>query len=294
MTIQYASDLHLEFSTNSRYMNNYPMTLNGDILLLAGDIIYLENRRMEQNAFFDWCSGHFRETIIVPGNHEYYHEPNRKGYLPGCKDVWDTMVDYEHFVRPNVRYVNNKSFKFGDVEIFATTLWTKVQPRDFGPLQFGMNDFNHIVMKGKRLLPGDYNTLHDMCLEWLEGALEKSDARHKVVLTHHCPSTARENDRYDPRGSLFPAFHVDMEPFIAEHDIDCWIYGHTHYNGGSGTVVPSKNPQGTRLLCNQLGYVQNQEDQNGYVDDAIIEIYDKHAKVNDFWAQLFNADNEEC
>lgn len=68
-------------------------------------------------------------------------------------------------------------------------------------------------------------------------------------------------DRYSPSSVLSSAFHVDMASFIEEHDIDAWIYGHTYYNGGSGTIIPSRNPVGTELLSNQLGYVELDEER---------------------------------
>ena len=272
MKFQYASDLHLEFGKNSRYMQAHPLAAGGDVMLLAGDIAYLERRRLEQNPFFDWCADHFNETIIVPGNHEYYKDPlARTGHQNGVS-VETTLMDYEHKVRNNVRYLNNRSMVIGDVEVFVTTLWTVTDPRCYIGIQTGMNDCYQILYDGHRLWADDFTKLHSICKTWLANALEKSRAQKKVVLTHHCPVTAKEFDRYEPSGSLYTAFHVDMLSFIEEHDIDDWIYGHTHYNGGTGTVIPSKNTNGTKLLCNQLGYVEMNEDQMGFRGDAIFQL----------------------
>ena len=173
MKIQYASDLHLEFGSNFRYLRANPLAEGGDVLLLAGDVHYLERRRTENDPFFDWCAKHFRETVIVPGNHEYYRDPiarlDRQDGIP----VEKTLTDYEYFVRPNVRYLNNRSIVIDDVEVFATTLWTVTDPRCYVGIQTGMNDCRQILFHGHRLWADDFTELHGICRAWLADALDR-------------------------------------------------------------------------------------------------------------------------
>ena len=97
MTIQYASDLHLEFPENQNFIERGGIVPAGDVLVLAGDVSYLGDRKMWKRPFWDWCAEHFRETFVVPGNHEFY----------GGFDIGRTMPDFELDVRPNVRYLNS-------------------------------------------------------------------------------------------------------------------------------------------------------------------------------------------
>ena len=52
MKIQYMSDLHLEFSDNSRWMKHNELPVTGDVLVLAGDIFYLKNKDAPLSIFW--------------------------------------------------------------------------------------------------------------------------------------------------------------------------------------------------------------------------------------------------
>ena len=135
MKLQYASDLHLEFKENSELLASTPLDVQADILILAGDITLLGKSKYYRNPFFDWCSEHFKETYIVPGNHEYYN-----GF-----ELADTMADFQMSIRPNVHYINNRSVVINDTEIFFSTLWCKIDPLEIVPVQMGMTDCYRII-----------------------------------------------------------------------------------------------------------------------------------------------------
>ena len=255
MKIQYASDLHLEFAENRSFIEDRGMAPVGDVLVLAGDVSYLGDRNMIKRRFFDWCADRFSQTFIVPGNHEFYH-----GY-----DIARTMVDYEFAYRDNVRYLNNRSVVIGDTELFFTTLWTIINPIHLWGIQRGMNDFKHGILNGARFTANDVDELHARCLAWMAAALKSSNAAHKVIVTHHCPTMRKEFTGY-PGGVLNTAFQVDLDSFIEQCGADYWIYGHTHFAGGSGSKIGN-----TILLSNQLGYVYYNE-HRAFDGSAIIEV----------------------
>lgn len=72
MRIQYASDLHLEFSENSSYLKHNPLLAVGDVLALAGDIGYIGDDNYSKHPFWVWASQNYKQVIVIPGNHEFY------------------------------------------------------------------------------------------------------------------------------------------------------------------------------------------------------------------------------
>ena len=67
MKIQYASDIHLELSDNSRFIKSEPFDVTGDVLVFAGDTGYLRDRTLPNLRFWKWASANYREVLLVPG-----------------------------------------------------------------------------------------------------------------------------------------------------------------------------------------------------------------------------------
>lgn len=253
MKIQYASDLHLEFDENAGYLKSNPLEVTGDILVLAGDTIYLGKKMHDADWFFDWCSANYTQTFLIPGNHEYY------GGFPMEK----TLEDFEWKIRNNVTYLNNKSVVLGDTELFFTTLWTSIPVEESYIIEKVMNDCRRGRINGKRFNVHSWNIIHRTCTEWLVDALRKSKAGHKIVISHHCPYLNEAGARYV--GSLAcSAYMLDMWPVIENCDVDCWIHGHIHLALG--------NTRGNTIIrSNPMGYVIDGENKN-FKNNATIEI----------------------
>ena len=60
MRIQYMSDLHMEFKENSFFIKNNEFEAKGDVLVLAGDIFYLQDSNAPKLKFWNWASRNFR------------------------------------------------------------------------------------------------------------------------------------------------------------------------------------------------------------------------------------------
>ena len=254
MKIQYASDIHLELSDNSRFINTMPFEVTGDVLVFAGDIAYLCDKTLPNIKFWKWASANYREVLLVPGNHEFYGNGDVLAY----GDSWNREI------LPNVHYYQNKVVRIDDTDFILSTLWSHIQPQDEYFVSRGMNDFRQIRCGGRRFTTDDFNAEHQKCLSFIKQSVAENTAEHIVVVTHHLPSLAVVAPQH--RGSLLnSAFATELGDFIADSRIDVWIFGHSHANE-EATIG------NTRLVCNQLGYVSYGEHLGGFDGGKFIEI----------------------
>lgn len=236
MTIQYASDLHLEFRENKEFLKNNPLQPVGDVLVLAGDIVPFAVMEMYKD-FFSYVSDSFAATYWIPGNHEYY------GF-----DLAKKFGVLNEKIRNNVFLVNNTSVIQNDVKLIFSTLWSKISPINEWQIERNMSDF-HVIKNGKfRFTAQRYNELHAESVALLEKELAAETNLKKVVATHHVPTLIHYPEQY--KGSMLnEAFAVELFNLIETTTPDAWIYGHSHSN------TPDFEIGKTRMLTNQLGYV---------------------------------------
>ena len=240
--IQYASDLHLEFMENALFLEHHPIQPVADILVLAGDMGYLGDESLLKHPFWDWVSEHFKQVVVIPGNHEFY-----KGYdLGQLHDGWCLPV------RSNVKYYYNAVIPLSeDTDLIVSTLWGHIEPQDAFATERSVNDFYRVKYNGVVINSERFNKEHDKCRTFIEKAVDESKAKHIVVATHHVPSYELVSP--DFMGSpINGAFTAELGNFIAYSNIDYWIYGHSHRN-------IDKVMGQTQCVSNQLGYVSHGE-----------------------------------
>lgn len=242
MKVQYASDLHLEFRDNSRFLRDNPLIPVGEILLLAGDIGYLNDDNYTVHPFWDWASENFKQTLIIPGNHEFYKGKDLGALDAGCIAV----------IRHNIKCYYNAVITIDDIDFILSTLWSHIFSENSFVTERGVSDFYRIAYNSQLLTSHHFNEEHLKALQFLNDALQSSKSAKRVVITHHVPTALCMAEEFK-NSRINGAFVAELHDFIYDNNIDYWVYGHSHRN------LPEIDINGTKLLCNQLGYVHHGE-----------------------------------
>lgn len=252
MKIQYCSDLHLEMPANAAYMKKWPLEPEGEVLILAGDILPFSLHKTEAE-FIDYIADHFGMVYWVPGNHEYFGID--------AATVANPLLEK---LRSNVWLGNNQVLVHKDVSLICTTLWSKINVINALDIQRSVTDFRNIEWEGKRFTTREFNQLHNQSMTFLKGALTEVSTEKKIVVTHHVPTLQNYPNRYK-NSPINGAFVTELFELVHDSGAHFWIYGHHHYN------IPAFTIGSTTLLTNQLGYVQRGEN-NWFNRRAVIEV----------------------
>jgi predicted phosphodiesterase len=229
------SDLHLEFGSGW----DVPSDVCGDIMVLAGDIITLQDYQPLDRLLRNWK----KPVLYVTGNHEYYTERPMNEEEENFK-AW--LAD----THPHVNLLRDGAVRIGGVNFFGGAMWTDFNGGDRRAMEtarFDMNDFRLIRNPdGTVFTPVDAVALHTNFVSALLNWFERDLAGPRVVVTHNAP-VVNPNTKFN-RSPLMPAFNsLDMIEVIEKHQPALWIYGHTH-------ECDNQTIGKTRIISNQLGY----------------------------------------
>jgi len=256
MLLQYASDLHLEFPRNKVFLGPQPLIPKAEVLILAGDIVpfaYME----KQHDFFSFVSDHFKQTYWLPGNHEYYHS-----------DIRFRSGKVHEQILNNVHLVNNLTVEYPDTKLIFSTLWTYISRKRRQQIESSLSDFRAVSYEGRSYNAEVFNSLHGACRHFVENELQAAFSGKKVVVSHHVPTFQHYPKKY-LNSPINEGFAVDLSSIIADNGPDCWIYGHHHHNS------PEFFIDNTRMLTNQLGYVERGENL-GFSKEKTVNFSDQN------------------
>jgi predicted phosphodiesterase len=251
MKIQFMSDLHLEFMENLAYFMSNPIKKVGEVLILCGDIVPFYYLKNSLRIFCDQLRG-YELVLWIPGNHEYYHS-----------DMKDKIGSFDEIIDGNIHLVNNITYKYKDVNIICSTMWTHISESSRLYVERGMSDYSVIKYGDYWFSSNVCNDIHDESVQFITAELEKHQGEKCIVATHHVPTLINYPEKH--RDSFInEGFAVEHSDVINRLQPMAWIYGHSHFN------TPDFNIGQTKMLTNQLGYVKYGE-QEGFSYDRYID-----------------------
>lgn len=267
LSFRLLSDLHQEFS-------NFTLPLletdKDDVLVLAGDIGVVNNK--ETFAVVKSWIPRFKHTIMILGNHEFYHSSLIRA-LTKQKEIFQTEID-----SGKLSLVNNEVIRVEDVSFVCGTLWTdfnKGNPLAMEVIRTGLNDYKCIRTGNyenpyiKRITPHDIRNEHIITKNFIFNTIaeEKAAGQYVVVVSHHAPcELSIDRARYGTDPINF-AYASDLSNEILDTEPNIWVHGHCHtsfdYMVGNTRIVV--NPRG-------YAYPQAAPENRGFDPTLRIEV----------------------
>lgn len=271
LRIQYASDLHLEFTDKVAF--EPILRPAAPVLALAGDIGRPDRRAYDD--FIQYCSRNWHAVFVVAGNHEFYntypadrwvHKPSTSIHtvaerLAMCEDSAARF--------PNVHFLNRRRVDHAGIAFLGATLWTDTRGiEDLAASR--MNDYKLICAErryeeGERVLTvADTQAWHDRDREWLDAEIAACEeaGQPAVVLTHHLPTLDLISPKYQRYGDLNRCYASDCADLIRS-PVRAWIAGHSH-------AAVTIHRRGVACTLNPRGYPG--ELGTGYCPEIFVDV----------------------
>ena len=249
-TIQYASDLHLDhFPGLTAHEFETFLYPSAPILVLAGDIASAWHPIY--SMFLTWCSKHWRQVILVAGNHEYHCEPTR----PQSRLDTDRHIKAICWKHSNLHFLQNGATFYlpkTNVVFIGTTLYSDIYPAIHHEIRY-KSDFRNSYNESLRPnTPADFVRLHAQQKQALSDAIRSVNRGYKViVITHYMPT----EDLLEPEyvTDAWRSCYASKDDDLLRPPVCLWICGHSHRQ----TLYRTR--RGIQLAMNARGYNKPQE-----------------------------------
>lgn len=272
-SIQFISDIHLEFYKNNEIFNIIPHSPN---LALCGDIGY-PNHENYRN-FIIRCSQLFKNVFVIFGNHEFYNSKyniQENGSIQTINDRKSIMKNFPHnvyFLDNTAIYldtitnnvysiddINSKSINFKPytknfVKIIGSTLWSDIDYYTASK----MNDVNFIFIDNKTRLDYKYiKTMYYNNINWILNEIKSEPNIACILLTHHAVHPIFLNKEYinNPRINLKNAYVNWIPELYKNRNLIACICGHTH---NQLNIKLDFSGNSIHFLSNPVGYKHEQ------------------------------------
>jgi len=234
MTIQIASDLHIEYK-NDLVPNPLDYIVpSADILVLAGDIGSFY--KIEQlTAFLESLCSYFQVVLYVPGNHEWYT-------VQGLEPLkWETlekrMKQLEDKI-PNLNILKQSSVIIDGICFAGCTLWSNPE-----------GQIPSFIVRIHEVRTKEYQAKHNDDLEYIKNMISFCQKNnYKLVVITHYPPTKKVLDGVCARKKRFHSIYAtDLDYLLDFSLVQMWICGHVHKN------FDFISDMGCRVVGNQKG-----------------------------------------
>lgn len=254
--IQVVSDLHTEFHAEKQKFDFLKPT--APILALLGDIgcCGSDDDFEVFKRFILEILGKYEKIIFVPGNHEYYFNPEKPTppTEANTMDAIDKRIKtfFKQTDPEKLIFLSNSSTTIQTKRhtycIIGSTLWSYIWEEQYKFIQENMSDYSYIyVMDGKKprkITPADISNLNIKNVKYIKSQIKKAGelGQKAIVLTHHKPYYS---DKYNS-SPILQAYENDLS-MLFKPPLQLWAYGHTHLADKS--VI-----QGVTFYSNPKGY----------------------------------------